>query len=174
MADSNEDIANEVLWLPGNPLTQEGFSPQLTAQAVRYPFYTKQPTEKMIRLFDMYKKIFEEKFGDALFSVNQMGSGAIKGMVGSPLIDMIVAIKNYPPTAEQLEVMKELNIVFMKGGKAPHAPDDTWMCSIDFPPGEDFDEYKIDGKFPPEGHLGRIVVHLIKHTNPFVIRYRLS
>ena len=165
------ETEGEVIMMKGNPLTATPTNPtELVEQAVLYPFYTKQPTEKMNRLFNKYKDIFKDKLGDSLISVNQMGSGAIPGMVGSPLQDIIVAIKNYPPTEEQMEVMKQLNFVLLKGGKAPHDPNDTWLCSTDFPPGEDFDEFKINGKFPPEGHLGRVVIHLVQYSNPFVVR----
>ena len=34
----------------------------------------------------------------------------------------------------------------------------------------DFDECKIDGKFPPEGHLGQVVIHLLQYSNPFVVK----
>merc|ERR1712168_171957 len=61
-------------------------------------------------------------------------------------------------------------MTFMFGkGKGPQGSEDTWMRSVDFPPEGDFEEFKIDGAFPPEGHLGRITVHIVHYTCPKVV-----
>ena len=67
-----------------------------------------------------------------------MGSGAIPGMVGSPMTDILLAMKNYPPTKDQIIRLKQLNIVLMGDGRSPHDPNDTWFHNIDFPPHENF------------------------------------
>jgi len=143
-----------------------------STEAVQHPFYMKQPTEKMERLFLKYKEVLEKTLGESIVSINQMGSGAIPGMPGMRMIDIIVAIKNYPPTGEQMEALKSLNIGLAGNGtgKSPHDPNDTWMMSQDFPPQGDFEEFKVDGKYPPPGNLGGMVMHLVQYTNPFLIR----
>ena len=77
-------------------------------------------------------------------------------------------MKNYPPTRDQIEKLKKLNIVFLEDGRSPHDPNDTWFHNLDFPPQEDFSEFKIDGKFPPEGHLGRLSVHFVHYQNTWM------
>ena len=166
MAHSKGAEDDQVIILQGPPLSN-GSSTSL----VEYPFYMKQPTEKMDRLFNKYKDVLTKALGESVVSINPMGSGSIRGMPGSPMIDIMVSLKNYPPTAEQLDAMQSLNFGMMFGsGKAPHTDDDTWMGSTDFPPHGDFEEFKVDGKFPPEGHLGRVIIHLLHYSNPFVVR----
>merc|ERR1712002_273457 len=155
--------------MQGPPLSESMGS--TSSQLVQYPFYTKQPTEKMFRLFNKYKEIFLKRLGESLVSVKQMGSGAIPGMAGSAMIDILMVVKNYPLTAEQMKTLQDLNMSLMFRGKGPQGPDDTWMRSFDFPPDGDFAEFKVDGSFPPEGHLGRITVHIVHYSCPWVVKY---
>ena len=67
-----------------------------------YPFYMKQPKEKMDRLFSKYENILRKSLGDDVVAVYSMGSGAIPGMVGSPMLDILLALKNSPPTEAQV------------------------------------------------------------------------
>jgi GrpB-like predicted nucleotidyltransferase (UPF0157 family) len=165
MNSTAKDDEDEVIMLRMSEMSS-------SSETVQYPFYMKQPTEKMERLFLKYKEILEETLGESVVSINQMGSGAIPGMPGTHVIDIIVAMKNYPPTGEQLETLKTINIGLAGNGtgKSPHDPNDTWMMAEDFPPQGDFEEFKVDGKFPPEGILGGMVMHLVHYTNPFLIR----
>ena len=55
-----------------------------------------------------------------------------------------------------------------QGGKSPHAEEDTWMISHDFPPGVDMEEFKVNGGYPSDGHLGMVCLHLVQTSNPFV------
>lgn len=170
MASSTNNDQDEVIIIRAPPLFKQMGSALESNALVEYPFYLRQPTEKMNRLFHKYKEIFKNALGDSLVSVNQMGSGAIPGMPGNLAIDVVVAIKNYPPTEEQLQALHLVNIEKNGDGKSPHAADDTWMHNFDFPPGGDFEEFKVDGKFPHAGHVGTIVVHLLHYTNPFVVK----
>merc|ERR1711962_1554146 len=162
MEDSKEKGNTEdVIWMEAKSL----------GSPTPHPFYLTQPTEKVNQIFTKYKKLFEETLGDGLFSVIKIGSGAIPGMVGTPAIDIIIILKEYPPTAAQMGAMKRLNITPNQLlPKSPHAQEDTWMRSTDFPPGNHFDEFKVDGKFPLPGHLGGIVVHMVHRSNPWVIQ----
>ena len=119
-----------------------------------YPFYMKQPKEKMDRLFSKYETLLKKYLGDDVVAIYNMGSGAIPGMVGSPMVDILLVMKNYPPTEAQISKMKELNIGLMGDGKSPHDPNDTWFQNLDLPTQDDFDEFKLNGECPPDGHLG--------------------
>ena len=72
-----------------------------------YPFYMKQPTDKMNNLLTKYESILRQSLGDDVVAVYSMGSGAIPGMVGSPMADILLAMKNAPPTEEQFAKLKE-------------------------------------------------------------------
>merc|ERR1711962_549036 len=165
--NSTKDDEDEVIILQMAP---PGAPPG--TQTAPFPFYMKQPTEKMKRLFLKYKGVLENTLGESVVSINQMGSGAIPGMPGMHMIDLIVSIKNYPPTGEQLDALKSINIGLAGDGtgKAPHDPNDTWLVTHDFPPQGDFEEFKVDGKFPPQGILGGMVMHLVHYTNPFLVK----
>ena len=147
MADRNE---GEILFLKG------------------YPFYMKQPTAKMNDLFMKYELMLRDVLGEDVVSVYSIGSGAIPGMVGSPMIDLILAMKNYPPTEEQLTKLKSVNLGLIGDGKSPHDPNDTWLQNLDFPSSGDFEAFKVNGAFPPDGYLGRLSVHVVHYKNQFI------
>lgn len=151
MGDSNE---GEIIMLEGSN------SP--------YPFYMKQPTEKMKILFTKYESILRQALGDDFVAAYSMGSGAIPGMVGSPMTDILLTMKNAPPTEDQLAKLKEINIGLIGDGNSPHDPGDTWFQNLDFPIQDNFDDYKINGEFPGDGHLGRLVVHFVHYKNPWI------
>jgi len=133
-----------------------------------YPFYMKQPKEKMDQLFSKYEAILKKSLGKDVVAVYSMGSGAIPGMVGSPMLDILLAMKNYPITESQMAKLKELNLGLIGDGKSPHDPNDTWFQNLDFPTSDNFDEFKLNGQFPPDGHLGRLSVHVVHYQNPWI------
>ena len=67
-----------------------------------YPFYMKQPKEKMDLLFSKYESLLRKTLGDDVVAAYSMGSAAIPGMVGSPMIDILLCLKNAPPTEAQV------------------------------------------------------------------------
>ena len=64
--------------------------------------------------------------------------------------------------------LKDLNFDLMGDGKSPHDPNDTWLRSLDFPTQDNFDEFKVNGQYPPEGHLGSLTMHCVHYQNPFI------
>ena len=70
----------------------------------------------------------------------------------------------------QMTKLKKLNLGLMGDGKSPHDPGDTWLQNLDFPNEGNFDEFKMNGEFPPEGHLGRLTVHTVHYQNPWIER----
>merc|ERR1711962_1056025 len=158
--NSTKDDEDEVIILQMAP---PGAPPG--TQTAPFPFHMKQPTDKFNRLYLKYKGVLENTLGESVVSINQMGSDAIPGMPGTHMIDIIVSIKNYPPTTEQMDALKSINIGLANRGNAPHDPNDTWMVAHDFPPQGDFEEFKVEGKFP----LGGMVMHLVHYTNPFLV-----
>ena len=67
-----------------------------------------------------------------------------------------------------LKKLKELNIEMFGDGKSPHDPNDTWFINVDLPTQENFDEFKLNGKTPPNGHLGRLTLHFVHYQNPWI------
>ena len=120
------------------------------------------------KLFKKYETLLRQKLGNEVVGVYPMGSGAINGMIGSPMIDILLVMKNSPPTDQQIEKLKELNIGFIGDGNSPHDKDDTWFQNLAFPSQDNFDEFKIKGEFPPDGHLGRLVLHFSPHHSDWV------
>ena len=57
-------------------------------------------------LFDKYKYVLKQALKEDAVGIYMVGSGAIPGMPGGPMIDIAVAAKNYPPTPEQMQKMK--------------------------------------------------------------------
>ena len=47
--------------------------------------------------------------------------------------------------------LKELKIEMFGDGKSPHDPNDTWFINVDLPTQDNFDEFKVNGKTPPNG-----------------------
>merc|ERR1712025_508116 len=136
----------------------EGEIMMIQATSGLYPFYKTQPTEKMTRLFKKYELLLRKQLGDEVVGVYPMGSGAITGMIGSPMIDILLVMKNSPPTEKQMEKLNELNIGLIGDGNSPHDKYDAWFQNLAFLPHENFDVFKLDGKHPPNGHLGRLVL----------------
>ena len=68
-----------------------------------------------------------------------------------------------------MEKLKALNLGLI-GEKlgSPHDPNDTWFQNLDFPIQDNFDEFKLNGEFPPDGYLGRLSVHSLHYQNPFI------
>ena len=62
----------------------------------------------MVDLFMKYKVVLEQALKDDIVGVYAVGSGAIPGIPGSPMIDIAVASKNYPVTEEQMLKLKVL------------------------------------------------------------------
>ena len=154
MGDSIKEKQDDVLWIQAT----QGL----------YPFYMKQPTEQMNRLFKKYEVLLKKQLKDEVVGVYPMGSGAIPGMIGSPMIDILLVMKNSPPTEEQIEKLKELNIGLIGDGNSPHDKDDTWFQNLAFPPQDNFDEFKVNGQHPPDGYLGRLVIHFSPYHSEWV------
>jgi len=149
--------------------SDEGEILMLQGKSGLCPFYMKQPKERMDRLFSKYENLLRKGLGDDVVAVFAMGSGAIPGMAGSPMVDILLAMKNSPPTEAQMAKLKELNLGLIGDILgSPHDPNDTWFQNLDFPTGDNFDEFKVDGKFPPDGYLGRLSVHSMHYQNPFI------
>ena len=149
-------------------VTMEGYDEGEILLLAGYPFYMKQPTERMSKLFDKYETILRQVLGSEVVGVYSMGSGAIPGMVGSPMIDILLAMRNAPPTEVQLSKLKEIGVGLIGDGKSPHDPSDTWFQNLDFPTEGNFEEFKVNGAHPPDGYLGRLIVHFCPYQSQFV------
>ena len=53
-------------------------------------------------LFSKYESLLRKTLGDDVVAAYSMGSAAIPGMVGSPMIDILLCLKNAPPTGAQV------------------------------------------------------------------------
>eukprot|EP00308_Calcidiscus_leptoporus_P009838 CAMPEP_0119377720 /NCGR_PEP_ID=MMETSP1334-20130426/46334_1 /TAXON_ID=127549 /ORGANISM="Calcidiscus leptoporus, Strain RCC1130" /LENGTH=232 /DNA_ID=CAMNT_0007396725 /DNA_START=65 /DNA_END=763 /DNA_ORIENTATION=- len=117
-----------------------------------YPFYTVQPTAGMDAAFARNSERVRAALGaDEVLSISRVGSSAVVGMPGTPVVDMVAVCKAWPPTASQLDALNRAG--FDDRGLAPHAEDDRWFYGGD------------EGAAP--GTLGRCVVHVVREGNPW-------
>ena len=119
-----------------------------------YPFYTKQPTAAMEAVFARNEEKIRQALGDGslqgrLLAIHRIGSSAIKGMPGTPVVDMLAVTREWPPDEAQLAALAAAG--FEAKGRADHAADDLWF-------------FGGDG---PSGTLGRSVLHVVKEGNPW-------
>eukprot|EP00966_Prymnesium_polylepis_P070099 1629786-Prymnesium_polylepis.1 len=89
-----------------------------------YPFYSQQPTAMMDEVFAENEARVRACLGDTV-TVHRIGSSAIRGMPGTPVIDMLAAVPIWPPSKEQLGSLAAEG--FESKGMASHAPDDMWF-----------------------------------------------
>mmetsp|Transcript_10334 Transcript_10334/g.22500 ORF Transcript_10334/g.22500 Transcript_10334/m.22500 type:complete len:206 (-) Transcript_10334:54-671(-) len=118
-----------------------------------YPFYTIQPTAEMDDAFERNSARVQAALGaDQVVSISRIGSSAVVGMPGTPVVDMVAVCKAWPPTAAQVHALSDMG--FDDHGLAPHAGEDRWFYGGD------------EGAAP--GTLGRSVVHVVREGNPWV------
>lgn len=79
-----------------------------------------------------------------------VGSSAIKGMPGSPIVDLAIVIATLPPAAPILTALESIGYDYR--GAAPHDRNDHWAM----------------GGEGPKGHLGRVVLHITPSGSDFV------
>eukprot|EP00755_Sulcionema_specki_P037672 Sspe_Gene.109380::Locus_89513_Transcript_1_1_Confidence_1.000_Length_851::g.109380::m.109380 len=117
-----------------------------------YPFYPHgAPQEDILKVFETNTaKVRDAIGGDTVHAFHRMGSCAIPRMPGTPVVDILVAVKHFPLTKEEIERMEAAGYQYK--GNAPHNDHDQWF-------------YGGEGK---PGHLGRVVVHCVPHTDPFI------
>ena len=117
-----------------------------------YPFYTRQPTALMDEVFAVNEARVRSCLSDTAV-VQRIGSSAIRGMPGIPVVDMLAAQPEWPPSQAQLAALAAAG--FEAKGMAPHAADDMWFFGGDGPPG-----------------VGHCVLHVVQTINPFVAESR--
>ncbi len=72
-----------------------------------YPFYIVQPTEEMDKVFEANAEMVRKALGDSLTSIRRVGSSAIKGMPGTPVVDLCACVKEFPLSEGQLAALAE-------------------------------------------------------------------
>jgi GrpB-like predicted nucleotidyltransferase (UPF0157 family) len=120
-----------------------------------YPFYTTQPTAAMDDVYARNEEKVRQALGDGslqgrLLAIHRIGSSAINGLPGTPVVDMLAVTREWPPDAAQLAALQAAG--FEAKGLADHAEDDMWF-------------FGGDG---PSGTLGRCVLHVVREGNAFV------
>jgi hypothetical protein len=117
-----------------------------------YPFYARQPTARMDAVFDRNAARARTSLGeDNVVDVRRVGSSAIPGMPGTPVVDMLAICRRWPPDAAALTALAAEPAGFVAQGLASHAEDDLWFFGGDGPPGT----------------LGRSVLHVVAEDNPW-------
>ena len=76
-------------------------------------------------------------------------------MPGSASIDIILRMKNFPPTEAQLATLTSIN--FENRGQAPHTKDDLMFLNF----GKRFDSDELIKKH----HYGQVVLHFVSREN---------
>ena len=117
-------------------------------------FYNTQPTTEILNVVDKEST----KIRNALGSNNikrgpvHVGSSAIKGMPGSPVIDLAIEVSgSFPPSPSLIEELEAIGYDYK--GSAPHDKDDHWA---------------MGGADVPKGHIGRAVLHIVPSGSRFI------
>ncbi|XP_066920991.1 uncharacterized protein [Clytia hemisphaerica] len=92
------------------------------------PFYFTQPKEILHKLQAEFTELLKGVLGDDLLAIHPVGSGAIPDMPGTPVIDLAMFMKNFPPTEEQKTKLKEVGIEVLFD-PAPHSDQDVFFMS---------------------------------------------
>ena len=91
--------------------------------------------------------------GDNLASIKLMGSSAIRGMPGTPVVDLCACLKEFPLTEAQLAALAENGFPKPMPNQS-HGHGGTWFFG--------------GGEGIPPGHLGRSCLHVMKDDNPWI------
>eukprot|EP01090_Pellita_catalonica_P007587 TRINITY_DN18178_c0_g1_i2.p1 TRINITY_DN18178_c0_g1~~TRINITY_DN18178_c0_g1_i2.p1 ORF type:complete len:189 (-),score=38.51 TRINITY_DN18178_c0_g1_i2:430-996(-) len=81
--------------------------------------------EKLRSVFVKESTKIKNVLADQVVAIYHVGSTAIIGMPGTPVVDILVGSKTFPPSMEIIEKMKTVG--FEYSGKAPHDENDTWF-----------------------------------------------
>ena len=126
-----------------------------------YPFYDQQPTHAMSEVFRRLSAAARRALHGGrpacVAEVFQIGSSAIPGMPGTPVVDMVAVLRGQgatPPSAAQRAALAAAGFPG-PGTLSDHAGDDTWFFGGDDPTA-----------LP--GTLGRAVLHVVSEGNPWV------
>eukprot|EP01059_Diplonema_ambulator_P023094 TRINITY_DN3849_c0_g1_i1.p1 TRINITY_DN3849_c0_g1~~TRINITY_DN3849_c0_g1_i1.p1 ORF type:complete len:221 (+),score=65.25 TRINITY_DN3849_c0_g1_i1:46-663(+) len=107
-----------------------------------YPFYFNGvPPDEARAVYEEHKARVEEILGDNVKRISRMGSSAIDGIAGTPVVDILVEVNSKPLKVCEVKKMEAAGYEFR--GTAPHNEDDEWFFGGDSKP----------------GHLGRVVIH---------------
>jgi GrpB-like predicted nucleotidyltransferase (UPF0157 family) len=119
-----------------------------------YPFHVKQaPFNQLLDSFDRYSECIYRALGEECLEIFHMGSTAIKGMPGTPIVD-IIAVCRSPNEPNQSQKKRLENEGFAYQGEAPHTNGDFWFFGGD--------------PTSQPGTIGRAVLHVIAQGNPFI------
>jgi len=115
------------------------------------PFYTTQPRELLRAVYASESARLASALGPAgiLMGPAHIGSSAIAGMPGTPVVDIAVQLASFPPSDEVIGALANNGYTYK--GASPHDEADHWC---------------MGGTGKP-GHLGRTVVHLSKPGSNF-------
>lgn len=119
-----------------------------------YPFYLKQaPYDQLLASLDRNSKRIHSALGEDCLEMLHIGSTAIKGIPGTPIIDILAVCRSLDaPDVNQIKRLEANG--FEDKGKAPHTSGDSWF-------------YGGDPSSQP-GTMGRAVVHIVAQGNPFI------
>lgn len=107
------------------------------------PFYSVQPAAEIAAVYEKESARIVEALGEALRAgPMHMGSSAIRGMPGTPVVDVVVAVEQLPPPPEVIAALELAGYAYR--GPAPHDREDHWAMGGD----------------GAKGHLGRVVLHI--------------
>jgi len=119
-----------------------------------YPFYIKQaPVDQLLDSFDRNSERIYRVLGEECLEIFHMGSTAIKGMPGTPIVDLMAVCRSpNEPNQSQKKLLE--NEGFAYQGEAPHTNGDFWFFGGD--------------PTSQPGTMGRAVLHVVAQGNPFI------
>ncbi len=119
-----------------------------------YPFYINQaPYDQLLDSFDRNSERIHRALGEECIELIHIGSTAIKGMPGTPIVDIIAVCRspNEPDNSQKILLENE---GFIYQGEAPHTTGDFWFFGGD--------------PNCKSGTIGRAVLHVVARGNSFI------
>ncbi|KAL7553231.1 hypothetical protein ACHAWF_017314 [Thalassiosira exigua] len=115
------------------------------------PFYTKQPTAELNQIFQTESKRIASALGGHVTSDPlHIGSTAIKGLPGTPVVDIAFSIREFPANDDVVSKLSKIGYDYK--GPSPHDDkNDCWAM----------------GGNAKKGHLGRVIVHMSRDGSDF-------
>ena len=121
-----------------------------------YPFYMVQPSAAMDDVFARHCSGVEHALnsgGNNVIEVVRIGSSAIRGMPGTPVVDMLAVVRHVPPTDSQRAALGAAGFPG-PGTLTDHTAEDWWWFGGD--------------AGAASGTLGRCVLHVVAGGNPWI------
>jgi GrpB-like predicted nucleotidyltransferase (UPF0157 family) len=99
----------------------------------KYPFFLVQPARELLDVFERHADKIKAALGDDLNFIGRVGSSAIEGMPGTPVVDVLATLRSGSDLSRD-DLVDRLtgSCGFVEPPfSSPHSKDDTWFWGGD-------------------------------------------